>query len=111
MDCAKLILEDLLSIRADRENYYYGADALFEHHPELVLRLCDSATELLSLSSVTRARGIKGSLKAIEYVVEALCAKAAGLLWTLLEGLIWRSRVTQRGLRRVNYFIKNLLQD
>ena len=43
VDCAKLILEDLLSIRADRENYYYGADALFFYHPELVLRLCDSA--------------------------------------------------------------------
>ena len=38
-------------------------------------------------------------------------AQAAGLLWTLLEGLIWRSRVTHRGLRRVNYFIKNLLQE
>lgn len=32
------------------------------------------------------------------------------LLWPLLDGLIWRSRITQNGWRRVNYFIKNLLQ-
>lgn len=78
LECARLIIEDLLTIRADRDNYYYGCDALFEWHPD---------------------------------VVGHLCSRAPILLWPLLDGLIWRSRITQNGWRRVNYFIKNLLQD
>ena len=34
------MLQDLLTIRADRDNYYYGCDALFNRHPELIHRLC-----------------------------------------------------------------------
>lgn len=34
------MLQDLLTIRADRDNYYYGCDALFTRHPELIHRLC-----------------------------------------------------------------------
>ena len=29
----------------------------------------------------------------------------------LLDGLIWRSRITEKGLRRVNYYLKHLLVD
>lgn len=34
--------EDLLTIRADRDHYYYGCDTLFDVHPELIHRLCNS---------------------------------------------------------------------
>ena len=34
------MLQDLLTIRADRDNYYFGCDALFARHPELIHRLC-----------------------------------------------------------------------
>ncbi|CAJ1356900.1 unnamed protein product [Effrenium voratum] len=78
LECAKSILEDILTIRADRDVYYYGCDALFERHPE---------------------------------VIQHLCNYAPNLLWTLLDGLIWRSRITHSGQRRVNYFVKNLIQD
>ena len=29
-------IEDLLTIRADREMYYYGVDHLFKNHPDIV---------------------------------------------------------------------------
>ncbi|CAJ1404592.1 unnamed protein product [Effrenium voratum] len=76
--CAQTILEDLLTIRADRDVYYYGCDHLFTRHPEVIQRLCLSAPTLLP---------------------------------TLLDGLIWRSRQTKEGMRRVNYYVKHLIQD
>ncbi|CAE7763083.1 unnamed protein product [Symbiodinium pilosum] len=41
---ANAIIEDLLIIRADREVYYYGCDALFTRHPEARLPPCESAS-------------------------------------------------------------------
>ncbi|CAE8644293.1 unnamed protein product [Polarella glacialis] len=73
---ARAMLEDLLTIRADRERYYYGIDHLFENHPDIIERLCVDAPSLLN---------------------------------TLLHGLVWRSRRTVNGLRRVNFFVKYLL--
>ncbi|CAE8584974.1 unnamed protein product, partial [Polarella glacialis] len=78
LDTANAMLADLLTIRADRDNYYYGADDLFERHADIVKRLS---------------------------------ADAEALLPTLLDGLIWRSRVTKQGQRRVNYYIKHLITD
>eukprot|EP00435_Cladocopium_sp_Y103_P045546 s1188_g13.t1 len=78
LGCARIIIEDLLTIRADRDNYYYGCDTLFHVHPDLIHHLCNNAPSLLG---------------------------------PLLDGLVWKSRSTHNGLRRVNYFIKNLLQD
>mmetsp|Transcript_46290 Transcript_46290/g.108445 ORF Transcript_46290/g.108445 Transcript_46290/m.108445 type:complete len:1114 (-) Transcript_46290:184-3525(-) len=78
LNSAKAMLVDLLTIRADRDNYYFGCDALFGRHPEVIHRLCaDSPT----------------------------------LLEPLLDGLIWRSRVATQGMRRVNYYVKHLVQD
>ncbi|CAE7194791.1 unnamed protein product [Symbiodinium sp. CCMP2592] len=76
--CAQAMLQDLLTIRADRDNYYYGADALFTRHPEVIKKLASSAPSLLDC---------------------------------LLEGLIWRSRVIVNGTRRVNCYLKHLVQD
>ncbi|CAE7537410.1 unnamed protein product [Symbiodinium natans] len=76
--CAVAMLEDLLTIRADRDVYYYGCETLFTRHPE---------------------------------VIQRLCATAPTLMPTLLDGLVWRSRQTKEGLRRVNYYVKHLIQD
>lgn len=76
--CAQTILEDLLTIRADRDVYYYGCENLFTRHPEVIKRICLSAPSLLP---------------------------------TLLDGLVWRSRQTKEGMRRVNYYVKHLIQD
>lgn len=75
---AQAMIEDLLTIRADRDRYYYGADELFSRHPDIVRRLRD---------------------------------EAPGLLPVLLDGLVWRSRVVEGGLRRVNYYIKHVIVD
>lgn len=78
LEAANSILKDLLTIRADRERYYYGVDELFMRHQD---------------------------------IIHVLCSLAPSLLPTLLEGLVWRSRVTKLGLRRVNYFVKHLIAD
>lgn len=75
-EVANAAIEDLLTIRADRDKYYFGVDELFRRHPDFVFRLCDEAPTLLT---------------------------------TLLEGLVWRSRQTKNGVRRVNYFVKHLI--
>eukprot|EP00434_Breviolum_minutum_P023711 symbB.v1.2.020915.t1/scaffold1785.1/size101431/3 len=78
LGAAKAIIEDLLTIRADRERYYYGVDDLFVRHPDIVQIICTEATTILE---------------------------------TFLEGLVWRSRLTKDGLRRVNFYVKNLFLD
>lgn len=75
---AKAMIQDLLTIRADRDNYYFGCDELFSRHPDIVKRLIADAEYLLPI---------------------------------LLDGLIWRSRLSVKGKRRVNYFVKNLVVD
>jgi len=72
------MLEDLLTIRADRDKYYYEFDYLFKRHHDLV---------------------------------NILLQDAPGLVVPLLNGLIWRSRLTDNGYRRVNYYMKHLLID
>ncbi|CAE7529874.1 unnamed protein product [Symbiodinium pilosum] len=44
---AEAIIHDLLLIRADREKYYYGNDALFERHQDIINRLCREAPTLI----------------------------------------------------------------
>ena len=78
LEAAQAILLDLLTIRADRDHYYYAMDALFNRHPDIIQRIGEDGPELLP---------------------------------TLLDGLIWRSRNTSDGTRRVNYFIKYLVVD
>ncbi|CAE8629502.1 unnamed protein product, partial [Polarella glacialis] len=68
MESARAMIADLLTFRADRDNYYYGYDTLFDRHPDVVRRLC---------------------------------ADAQALLPGLLDGLIWRSRLTQGGKKAV----------
>lgn len=75
-DAARAIIVDLLTIRADRDRYYYGVDPLFERHPDIIQRLSLEAPVLLP---------------------------------ALLDGLIWRSRLTENGRRRVVYFLRHLV--
>merc|ERR1719352_642820 len=72
------MLRDLLTIRADRDKYYYEFDYLFRRHHD---------------------------------IVSIFLQDAPGLLVPLLDGLIWRSRLTDNGLRRVNYYMKHLMID
>jgi len=78
LEAAKAIIVDLLTIRADRDRYYYGMDILFERHPDVIKRIC---------------------------------LDAPALMQPLLDGLIWRSRTTDNGERRTNYYVRHLLLD
>jgi len=78
IESALVMLQDLLTIRADRDKYYYEFDFLFKRHPDLI---------------------------------NILLTDAPGLIKPLLDGLIWRSRLTDNGYRRVNYYLKHLLLD
>merc|ERR1719401_2652452 len=39
LEAARAIIIDLLTIRADRDSYYYGMDSMFERHEDLIKRL------------------------------------------------------------------------
>merc|ERR1719230_250499 len=71
-ESASSMISDLLTIRADRDRYYYAADQMFERHPDLFNIIMYSAPLLLDV---------------------------------LLDGLVWRSKNQQEGMRRVNYFL------
>ena len=45
---AQAILEELLTIRADRSSYYYSMKGLFGRHPDIIQLLCRQAPTLLS---------------------------------------------------------------
>eukprot|EP00929_Paragymnodinium_shiwhaense_P115087 TRINITY_DN836_c0_g3_i1.p1 TRINITY_DN836_c0_g3~~TRINITY_DN836_c0_g3_i1.p1 ORF type:complete len:835 (-),score=221.66 TRINITY_DN836_c0_g3_i1:91-2517(-) len=76
IEAAHAMLTDLLTIRADRDKYYYEADRLFRRHPD---------------------------------IINTFLQDAPLLIMPLLDGLIWRSRLTRNGLRRTNYYLKHLL--
>jgi len=78
LEAAKAIIKDLLTIRADREKYYYGVEAIFRRHDDIVGKLVEQARSLVP---------------------------------TLFDGLIWRSRHTRSGLRRVNFYVQHLVND
>ena len=78
LNAAGAMLEDLLTLRADRDRYYFGMDDLFARHPDIFKRLTEDAPTLLP---------------------------------AFLDGLIWRSRNQEAGMRRVNYYIKHLVMN
>eukprot|EP00927_Polykrikos_kofoidii_P045610 TRINITY_DN3963_c0_g1_i9.p1 TRINITY_DN3963_c0_g1~~TRINITY_DN3963_c0_g1_i9.p1 ORF type:complete len:1061 (-),score=226.45 TRINITY_DN3963_c0_g1_i9:506-3688(-) len=77
-EAARAMLQDLFTIRADRDRYYYAMDDVFVRHPDLVKLLLDEAPALVP---------------------------------KLFDGLVWRSRIAEGGLRRVNYYVKHLVID
>merc|ERR1719230_2088140 len=46
-ESARAIIDDLLTIRADRERYYYGTEELFGRHPDIIHRVVQDAIVLL----------------------------------------------------------------
>ena len=96
------MIEDLLTIRADRDNYYYGCDALFGRHPEIIHRLCAwLATVTGGGAPGARIAGCSAWLAVGSKLSSAASgADAPTLLPTLLDGLVWRSRIASGGAVR-----------
>merc|ERR1719414_2724862 len=40
LEAAKAIIVDLLTIRADRDRYYYGMEIMFQRHSDIIKKLC-----------------------------------------------------------------------
>ncbi|CAJ1337787.1 unnamed protein product [Effrenium voratum] len=75
MEAAQAMLEDLVTIRADRSRYYYGLDELFKRHPDIVEHLTTHARELLItlLDGMTwRSRAVEGGERRVNYYLKHL---------------------------------------
>ena len=44
-------------------------------------------------------------------IIQTLCREARGLMSIRFDGLVWRSRVMEKSLRRVTYYVKHMLVD
>ncbi|CAK0807291.1 unnamed protein product [Prorocentrum cordatum] len=90
LDAARAILEDLLTIRADRERYYYGMEDLFSRHPDIIRRLCKDAPALLPTllgGLVWRSQQAKEGVRRANYYVKHLVLDSEGGVSKAMEWL------------------------
>lgn len=72
---AKAMIEDVLTIRADRDNYYYGADELFKYQPNIadnILREAPFLAESLLEGLIWRSHKSQDNLRPVIYYVKHL---------------------------------------
>eukprot|EP00927_Polykrikos_kofoidii_P046597 TRINITY_DN40782_c0_g1_i1.p1 TRINITY_DN40782_c0_g1~~TRINITY_DN40782_c0_g1_i1.p1 ORF type:complete len:1138 (-),score=213.21 TRINITY_DN40782_c0_g1_i1:20-3319(-) len=75
IDVARAMICDLLTIRADRQKYYYGVNDLFKRHPDIVKRLSQEAPMLLPTlfdHLVWTSHRTKHNLRRVNYFIEHL---------------------------------------
>mmetsp|Transcript_44684 Transcript_44684/g.103258 ORF Transcript_44684/g.103258 Transcript_44684/m.103258 type:complete len:1213 (-) Transcript_44684:53-3691(-) len=75
IDSAHAILKDLLTIRADRDAYYYGADELFGRHSDIVRKICFEAPVLLNVlfdGLIWRSRMVEDGRRRVNYYIKYL---------------------------------------
>lgn len=80
-EAATAMLQDLLTIRADRDKYYYGMDDLFMRHPDVVKMLLDDAPALLPPllnGLIWRSRVNEGGYRRVNYYIKHLVVDAEG---------------------------------
>lgn len=78
LEAARAMIQDLLTIRADRDRYYYGVDALFQAHPDIVEILCAKAQQLLSTlldGLVWRSKRTINSWRRVNFYVKHLVVR------------------------------------
>lgn len=91
LDAADAILQDLLTIRADRDRYYYGVDELFHRHPDVIHRLIRDAPSLLPTlleGLVWRARDTKDGRRRVNYYVKHLLIDSEGRFSDALKHVV-----------------------
>lgn len=91
LEGAKAILEDLFTIRADRENYYYAVDELFSRHPDIVERICFDAPTLLPVfldGLIWRSRLAQGGRRRANYYVKHMIVEDDGTLARSLASIV-----------------------
>mmetsp|Transcript_55947 Transcript_55947/g.130754 ORF Transcript_55947/g.130754 Transcript_55947/m.130754 type:complete len:1124 (+) Transcript_55947:79-3450(+) len=78
---AEAIIHDLLLVRADREKYYYGNDALFERHQDIINRLCREAPSLIPTlldGLIWRSARTDAGRRRVNYYVKHLVVNQEG---------------------------------
>eukprot|EP00927_Polykrikos_kofoidii_P059639 TRINITY_DN54783_c0_g1_i1.p1 TRINITY_DN54783_c0_g1~~TRINITY_DN54783_c0_g1_i1.p1 ORF type:complete len:1244 (-),score=197.29 TRINITY_DN54783_c0_g1_i1:31-3762(-) len=88
LDAASAIIEDLLTIRADRERYYYGIEDLFGRHPDIIQRLCfaPSLLPILFKGMVWRSARTHDGLRRVNYYVKYMLVDSK---WGVSKALHW----------------------
>uniref|UniRef100_A0A7S2QH07 Globin family profile domain-containing protein n=2 Tax=Zooxanthella nutricula TaxID=1333877 RepID=A0A7S2QH07_9DINO len=91
LEAGKAMIQDLLTIRADRDRYYYGMDTLFDRHPDMIQKLCNDAPVLLNPlldGLIWRSRFAEGGFRRVNYYVKHLVIDGEGHFSKALEWLI-----------------------
>eukprot|EP00929_Paragymnodinium_shiwhaense_P033133 TRINITY_DN18251_c0_g1_i2.p1 TRINITY_DN18251_c0_g1~~TRINITY_DN18251_c0_g1_i2.p1 ORF type:complete len:1149 (-),score=288.60 TRINITY_DN18251_c0_g1_i2:196-3642(-) len=91
VDAARAMLQDLLTIRADRDKYYYGADYLFQRHPDLVQTfLRDAPMLMLPMFDglIWRSRLTVNGYRRTNYYLKHMIFDADGKLHKTLHWLV-----------------------
>lgn len=91
MQTAGAILSDLLAIRADRSRYYYGLDALFNRHPDIVPLLCSQAPTLLPTlldGLMWRSKKVVGGTRRVNYYINRILLDEHGSLTHSIHDVI-----------------------
>jgi hypothetical protein len=91
LDAALSILQDLLTIRADRDKYYYAAESLFKRHQDVVKILLDDAPALLPPlldGLIWRSRIAVAGYRRVNYYLKDLLLNSEGKFHKTLEWIV-----------------------
>mmetsp|Transcript_27357 Transcript_27357/g.63821 ORF Transcript_27357/g.63821 Transcript_27357/m.63821 type:complete len:1095 (+) Transcript_27357:192-3476(+) len=94
LEVADAIIKDLLTIRADRDRYYYGVDELFKRHRDIVKVVCEEAMMLLPTlldGLIWRSHRQVQGLRRVNYYIHHLLANedrsfASNVKWLTATG-------------------------
>ncbi|CAE7877977.1 UGAT, partial [Symbiodinium microadriaticum] len=91
LESAREILNDLLTLRADRARYYYGMEMLFTRHSDIISLLCTKAPSLLPTvfdGLIWRSKNVKNGMRRANYYIASLLRGEDGQLTDSLLDLI-----------------------
>ena len=91
LSSAEAMLADLLTMRADRSRYYYGMEALWTRHPDIITLLCTKAPSLLTSvldGLVWRSKSAKNGVRRVNYYIGSMMVGLEGELTNSLLDLI-----------------------
>lgn len=132
LEAAQAVIQDLLTIRADRDRYYFGMNEMFKRHHDIVKMLCDNAPALLPQfldGLIWRARSTVGGYRRVNYyLIHMLTGPDGGfaknLYWiaklkdpkivchpmiVMITDTVWGSVASKTFLFKKSYFLFSLL--
>eukprot|EP00929_Paragymnodinium_shiwhaense_P071889 TRINITY_DN36508_c0_g1_i8.p1 TRINITY_DN36508_c0_g1~~TRINITY_DN36508_c0_g1_i8.p1 ORF type:complete len:951 (-),score=147.50 TRINITY_DN36508_c0_g1_i8:964-3816(-) len=88
---AAAMIQDLLTIRADREKYYYGANALFQRHYNIVHMILKDAPSLMPVlldGLIWRSRLVVEGHRRVNYFIQHLMVGPDGQVAKTIDWLV-----------------------